>query len=45
MHKGQQWTLYDIRAMETTKNNLRQHGEGLLYGDFNSRISVKPGMI
>ena len=37
--------LDTIKLTETTINDLRQHGEVLLCGDFNARIGVKSGML
>ena len=37
--------LDTIKLIETTINDLREHGEVLLCGDFNSRIGDEPGMI
>ena len=37
--------LDTIKLIETTINDLRNHGDVLLCGDFNSRIGQDPGMI
>ena len=37
--------LDTIKLIETTINDLRNHGDVLLCGDFNSRIGHDPGMI